>query len=323
MKDHVLGIDLGGTNVRVALADLDGRMVAQSTAPTLREDAPAVVAQLADASRELARGAGVEWRRIAAIAVGVPGAVGRDGGQLRLASNLPPLAGLDVASALEAELGVTVVLENDVNLATLAEQRHGLGAGVSDFVFIAIGTGVGMGIVASGRLQRGATGAAGEIGFLPLGTDPFERTNQLHGPLEEVVGGAGVVRRYAERAGDGAQQPGLSALDVYDLRATGDPHAHAVLEEQAQATALAVVSALSMLDPALVVLGGGIGSRPDFVAQVREHVVRLTPRPAAIEVSGLDERGGLIGAVDLARDLARGQAEGMATMTPTMSAAGD
>lgn len=332
MTDHVLGVDLGGSNVRVALAALDGRAVAQSTAPTLRDDARAVVAQLAGASRELVRTARVDWSRIAAIAVGVPGAVGREGGRLRLAPNLPPLAGFDVAAALEAELGVPVVLENDVNMATLAEQRHGLGAGVPDFVFIAVGTGVGMGIVASGRLQRGATGAAGEIGFLPLGTDPFEPANQAHGALEQVVGGAGVVRRYLERAGGGSQRQALGALDVYERCAEGDPLARAVLDEQARGTALAVVSVLSILDPALVVFGGGIGSRVDFVARVREHVARLTPRSAAIEVSGLDERGGLIGAVELARDLVRGQAEGMATpadgragatMTPTMSRAGD
>ena len=330
MSDHVLGIDLGGSNVRAALADLDGRTIAQAAVPTLGADARAVVAQLAGVSRELARDAGLDWRRIAATAVGVPGAVGLDGGGLRLASNLPPLAGVDFAAALEAELSIPVVLENDVNMAALAEQRHGLGAGVSDFVLIAVGTGVGMGIVASGELQRGATGAAGEIGFLPLGANPFERANQSHGPLEEVVGGAGIVRRYAERGGG---SPELSALDVFERGAAGDPHALAVLEQQARATALAVVSALSVLDPALVVFGGGIGSRVDFVARVRDDVARLTPRRVAIEVSGLDERGGLIGAIELARDRVRGRAAGTTrpaerpagptAMTPTMSGTGD
>jgi glucokinase len=313
MSNHVLAIDLGGSNVRVALADLSGQMVAQSTAPTLRGDAPAVVAQLVHSSRELALGAGVDWSQIGAMAVGVPGAVGRRGGELRLASNLPPLAGFDVAAALEADLGIPVALENDVNMATLAEQRHGLGAGVPDFVFIAIGTGVGMGIVASGQLQHGATGAAGEIAFLPLGVDPFERGNQTHGPLEEAVGGAGVVRRYAERSGGRSQPPVLGALDVYERSAAGDLHARAVLEEQARATALAVMSAQSTLDPALVVFGGGIGSRPDFVARVREHVARLTARPPAIEVSSFDDRGGLIGAAELARDLVRGRVDGATT----------
>jgi glucokinase len=192
-----------------------------------------------------------------------------------------------------------------VNMATLAEQRHGLGVGVSDFVFIAVGTGVGMGIVASGRLLRGATGAAGEIGFLPLGLDPFERGNQRHGALEETTGGVGVARRYAALAGG---EPGaVAAVEVYERAAAGDPHAGAVLDDQARAMALAVVSVQATLDPALVVFGGGIGSRADFIARVRSYVGGLALRHPTVEVSRLGERAGLIGAVELARAQADGQ----------------
>lgn len=303
MSDYVLGVDLGGSNVRVVLSDISGRPVADIVAATVRGDARDVVAQLAGLSRQLATTAEVSWSRIAGMAVGVPGVVHVDGSELRLAPNLPPE--LDVATALGEQLGVPVVLDNDVNMATLAEQRHGLGVGVPDFVFIAVGTGVGMGIVASGRLLRGATGAAGEIGFLPLGLDPFERANQVRGPLEEAVSGVGVARRYAELVGH--EPDVVSALEVYGCAAAGDPHARAVLDDQARAMALAVVSALSMLDPAIVVFGGGIGSREDFVDRVRSFVARLTPRQLAIKVSGLGERAGLIGATELARFHANGR----------------
>ena len=111
----------------------------------------AVVAQVAGLARELARSAGVAWSQVAAMAVGLPGIVHLDGSGLRLAPNLPPLADLDVVAALGEQVGVPVTLDNDLNMATVAEQRHGRGAGVSDFVFIGVGTGVGMGIVASGR----------------------------------------------------------------------------------------------------------------------------------------------------------------------------
>lgn len=306
MSTLVLGVDLGGSNVRVLLADLCGHALSEIAAPTAQADGGAVVAQIAELARELARGAEVAWSQIGAMAVGVAGVVQLDGSGLALAPNLPLLAELDVAAALERELALPVLIDNDVNMATLAEQRHGYGMGVSDFVFIAVGTGVGMGIVASGSLQRGATGAAGEIGYLPLGRDPFERVDQTHGPLEELVGGVGVARRYAELSG--APPATVSTLDVYGRRAAGDPRARTVLDDQARAMALAVVSALSMLDPALVVLGGGIGSREDFVADVREHVGRLTPRSATIEASRLGERAGLVGAAELARAHVDGRA---------------
>jgi glucokinase len=303
MSDHILGVDLGGSNVRAILADLAGRPVADTAARTVDGDAEALLAHIADLSRRLARSAEVDWSRIAAMGVGVPGAVRPDGRGLRLAPNLPPFLDLDVATTLGGELGVPVAVDNDVNAATLAEQRRGLGVGVEDFVFIAVGTGIGMGIVASGSLQRGAAGAAGEIAFLPLGMDPFDPGHQVNGPLEEAAGGVGVARRYAELAGTA-----VSAQEVYRRAAAGDGHARAVLDRQARAIALAVVSAQSMLDPALVVFGGGIGSREDVVTRVRAHVARLTPRPPRIEVSRLGERAGLIGAAELARAHVDGRA---------------
>jgi predicted NBD/HSP70 family sugar kinase len=294
----VLGVDLGGSNVRVVLTDLSGRELAHSSAATEQADAEALVAQLVALARELAMLADVEWERIGAMGVGVAG-VGNDSGGLRLASNLPLTAEFDLATALRDAMCVPVFLDNDVNVATLAEQRYGRGVGVSDFVFVAVGTGIGMGIVASGQLQRGATGAAGEIAFLPLGPDPFARPSQAHGSLEEVAGGRAVARRYAELVGH--QSAIVSTREIFSRRASGDPHAEQVLGDQARATALAVVSAVSTLDPALVVLGGGIGSRDDFIAEVRGYVARLTLREPVLEASPLGERAGLIGAAELAR----------------------
>jgi glucokinase len=303
LTDHVVGIDLGGSNVRVSLSHVSGRSVADLSDSTSRTNAEAVIAQLADLSHQVTNTAAVDWSRVAAVAVALPGVVHGDSNELRLAPNLPAFADLDVERSLGQRLAVPVTVDNDVNMATLAEQRHGLGAGVSDFVFIAVGTGVGMGIVASGRLQRGAVGAAGEIGFLPLGLDPFERANQLHGPLEEVAGGIGLARRYSELTAADA----LSAQRVFELAGAGDAAARKVLDDQARAMALAVLSALSMLDPKLVVFGGGIGSREDFIASVRSYVSLLTARPVTIAASELGDRAGLIGAVELACARANGK----------------
>jgi glucokinase len=301
LSPYVLGADLGGTNVRVLLADAVGAPVADLAAPTPSGDGHAVLAEIATLARSVAAAAAIDWSRVVAMGVGVPGVVPADGGGLRLAPNLPSFAGIEVGEALVRDLGMPVALDNDVNLATLAEQRHGLGVGVSDFVFLAVGTGVGMGIVASGRPVAGATGAAGEIASLPLGADPYDRANQERGPLEERAGGIAVARRYAELAGPA---PALTAVEIYRLADEGDAVARAVVDEQARALALGVVSAHALLDPELVVLGGGIGSRPDLAARVRAEVARLTLRDVRIEVSSLGARAGLLGAAELALRLA-------------------
>ena len=316
MTEHVLGVDLGGTNVRVAVAPLSdaqptdvsggangGVESRQAEVSAVTAESPgSIVAQIVSLTHEVLTSSGADSSRLDAMAVGVPGVVPVGDGAINLAPNLPALGQLDLRAALGKRLAVPVALENDVNLATLAEHRHGLAVGISDFVFISIGTGVGMGVVAGDVLQRGATGAAGEIGFLPVGLDPFDDVNQVHGPLEEAAGGIGIARRYQEAARDGTRP--VTAFDVYARAASGDREALAVLDEQARAIALALQAVHSVLDPALVVFGGGIGSRQDFVARVRSYVARLTRRSPRIETTVLGERAGLVGALTLARAIA-------------------
>jgi predicted NBD/HSP70 family sugar kinase len=275
----VLGVDLGGSNARAALVDGRGEAVAELAEATVAGDAGAVVAQLGALCRRIAAEHGVDWDRVAAAGVGVPGVVA--GGALRLAPNLPSFGEVDLADALRAELGIDVTVDNDVNMATVGEHRRGLAAGLDDFVFVAVGTGVGMGVVAGGRLVRGATGAAGEIGDLPFTAGDS---------IEDAAGGTGLARRF------GAAR----ARDVYAAAASGDAAARALLDDQARALARAVVAAQTVLDPALVVFGGGIGSRDDVVARVRSHVAGLARHPVRIEPSALRERAGSVGAAEVA-----------------------
>jgi predicted NBD/HSP70 family sugar kinase len=305
-RDHVVGIDLGGSYVRALLCDLEGREVTGAVETTPAGDAAAVVAGMARLAQEVAARAGVAWERVAGVAVGVPGVADPGDGRLRHAPNLPAFGDRDVALALGEQLNVPVAVDNDVNMATRAEHRRGHGDGVDDFVFIAIGTGIGMGIVTGGRLQRGATGAAGEIGTLPVGADPFDQANHVRGSLEEAAAGNGLARRYASRTGASAVDEGF---DLFAAAAAHDPHAEAVVAEQARALALAVVAVHSVLDPALVVFGGGIGSRDDVLARVRENLPELTSRSFHVATSALGERAGLIGAAALAAELALNAAD--------------
>lgn len=294
---HVIGIDLGGSYVRALLRDAGGRELAEASEPTPDRG---VLEAIAEHCRRLARGAGVPWERVSAVGVGMPGVADRRTGRVRLAPNVPPFGDVDVPGALHAALGRPVAVDNDVNMATRAEHRHGLGMGSDDFVFIAVGTGIGMGVVAGGRLVRGASGAAGEIAGLPIGTDPLDPANQVRGPLEEAVSGIGLAHAYARRIGTGVARAG--ELDLFAAAAGGDRDAAELVAEQALSLALAVVAVRAVLDPALVVLGGGIGSRPDVLGRVRERIGDLTSRPIRLETSRLGERAGVIGAADLAAE---------------------
>jgi glucokinase len=297
----VVGVDLGGTKISAALGDFGGAVLGESTVPTDPRGGHHVIEQIAGRARDLVRAEGASFARVSCLALGSPGALDRRTGVMAFAPNIPSFGELDVARELAARLGVAVVVENDVNVAVLGEQWAGWGRGLSDFVLVSVGTGIGMGIVLGGELRTGATGAAGEIGYLPLGTDPFDPANQARGALEEAAGGEGLARRYgAARGGLSGEADRRRVPEIFVAAAAGDPEAAAALHEEARLVALAVLSVTAVLDPEVVVLGGGIGARRELLAPVRDWVARLTPRPVRVRTSALGDRAGVLGAVAVA-----------------------
>jgi len=284
----VLGVDLGATNLRIALGDPSGAIAARAAEP-VPPTAAALAARVAALGRALAERARVDWDAVRGAAVGVPGIPAGDGfaGMIAGAAGL---AGAPLRSLLADALALPVAVENDLNLAALAEQRH---RGVPDLAFIGVGTGVGMGVVAGGRLLRGASGAAGELGHLPIALDHAVAGPDGLGPLEAVAGGAGLAARWdAARGGAGS-----SAHHVFAAAEAGDVAARALLADQARALAVGIRAVEALLDPALVVLGGGIGSRPDVIERVRA-ALEAHGRPAPpLEASALGEDAGLVGAL--------------------------
>ncbi|MBQ0906931.1 ROK family protein [Micromonospora sp. U21] len=294
--EYVAGVDLGGTKLRAALADLAGHIVTEDVLATDPRGGVAVAEQIDDLLRDLAARGGVDWSDIRASAIGLPGAPHPTTGTIDLAPNVSELGAIDVRAELTRRLGHPVVLDNDVNMAAAGERWLGSGRNHRHFVFVAVGTGIGMGIVLNGELVRGARGAAGEISYLPLGTDPFDPANQVHGALEEAVAGAALAARYRALSGEQATVP-----DVFDRAAAGDHGARAAIDEEARFIALAVVAVTAVLDPEAVVLGGGIGSRVELVEPVRRWVAALSADVPAIKTSQLGDRAGLLGAVAVAR----------------------
>ncbi|MBS1696850.1 MAG: ROK family protein, partial [Actinobacteria bacterium] len=231
--------------------------------------------------------------RIAGIGIGGAGVPTEEGG-LASAPNLGASEGL--RGALSARFGCPVVLDNDVNAAALGELAAGRGRDIADFAFVAVGTGIGMGLISDGRLLRGAHGAAGEIGHLPFGADPLDPAARRRGPLEEAVAGDVLAARDA-----GAR----SARDVFARAAEGVPEAAAALDEEGRWLARALVAVRAVADPELVVLGGGIGLRPELLARIRTWLDRHGHGDLRVEISALGGDGPLIGAAMLVRTAPR------------------
>jgi predicted NBD/HSP70 family sugar kinase len=176
------------------------------------------------------------------------------------------------------------MIENDVDAAALAERAHGHGRDVDSFAFVSIGTGVGMGLVLDGSLRRGAHGAAGEIAYLPLETAETDAADVRHrGGLEAAASAAGIVHA-ARRAG---MRRATSARQVFQSAERGDARAQRVVAAEACLIARAVCSILAVIDPDLVVLGGGIGKAVGLVDAVRSELDDLAPVPTEVRVTAL------------------------------------
>jgi predicted NBD/HSP70 family sugar kinase len=292
---HVVGVDLGGTRVRAAVADLVGRVVAEEVVATEPHGGEAVADQIAGLCRSVAREAGVAWTEIHAVVVGSPGVVQAATGVVVLAPQLPGFDRLPLGAVLGERLERPVRVENDANLAAVGESWQGSARGVDDFVFVAIGNGIGMGLVLDGELRRGATGQAGEIGFLPLGADPCDPGVRTRGALEAAAGAAAIAQRFTDASGRYASLPA-----ILELAAGGNPEAVAAVDGSARLIAAAVLSVAAVTDPALVVLGGGLGTRAELLDPVRRWLAEMVPNGLEVASSALGERATLVGAVGVA-----------------------
>lgn len=287
----IAAIDLGGTTTRAAIANLACRILAEEVEPTAARGGRHVVRQIARMCRNAAQRQKIPFERVRLAVAGVPGVPDPGSGQILMAPNIPGLDTLDFASELEDALGMEVHLDNDVNLAVLGENWLGCGQGADHLAFIALGTGVGAGLVLGGQLIRGAGNAAGELGFLPFGGDALDRPQRATGSLEASVATDGIRRRYAALSGGSASVP-----EIFDLASRGDPHAVAVLDETARHLVRAIISLCAIADPGKVILGGSIGVRPELVDRVCALLEDASPMPVSVEASALGPRAAVAGA---------------------------
>jgi len=280
---YVLALDVGREYVRGAIADVAGNVRARDSVATRAKTRRGRVSELARLAERLCGRLGLSRADVVQTVLGSPGVYDPRRDALSLAAALEGWEDPQLPADLRAEFGESILIENDVDAAAMAEQAHGHGRDVESFAFVSIGTGIGLGLVLDGRLRRGVHGAAGEIAYLPLetpGADPEDVRRR--GGLEAAASAAGVV--YA------ARRLGLevaTARDVFAAAAAGDERASRVVDDEARVIARAVCSIVAVVDPEVVVLGGGIGKAVGLVEAVGAQLAGLAPVPVDLRVSAL------------------------------------
>jgi predicted NBD/HSP70 family sugar kinase len=285
-------VDLGGTKLRVAIVDLAGSVVEEVVTPTDPEGGHAVAAQIGSLVEMALREGGVDRSRLRQTVVGCPGVPDQKTGRIHFAPNIAGIDSFDFREAVAQATGTQVILENDVNLAVLGEQWLGAGQGIDHLAFIALGTGIGAGVIVNGSLLRGSTGGAGELGYLPFGADPFEAESLRVGAFERVTSTRRIRSAYETATGRSLDVPAIFAA-----AAEGDAAAREVLDGVARQLARAVATLGAVIAPEVVILGGSIGARPEIIAATRAELARCFPFPIRIEASRLGNHAALSGAV--------------------------
>jgi predicted NBD/HSP70 family sugar kinase len=316
---YVVGIDIGRSRIRVALADLEGSIRERREVRNEVDGAAGpepIVATATQLAREVVAEAGLDWSDVVHTVVGTPGVFDPASNEVRYAGSLPGWGRSGVVDSLRRELGAELSVHNDANLAALGEYVFGAGRDCPLLVFLMVGTGIGAGIVVDGRLFAGANGAAGEVGYLPFaeshgygygygygyGGQESQEPYSVRGMLDAAAGGSAVT---ALASAAGMSVPG-SPKDVFDAARAGDRAALDAVRVEAGRLAHAVAAIAAMLDPALVILGGGVGDNADLLLDpIYESLAELTPLRPPIMPSELGGDAVLIGAIATALGTAR------------------
>lgn len=313
-----LGIDLGATKSELGLVTSAGVVLATRRLPTASGAGPErVVANLAAAGRELLEEAPSE---VLGVGVGMAGQVAGRTGVVRSAPNLAGWRDVPLAEALEDALGLPAAITNDVNATALAEHAVGAGRGVDDLLVVFVGTGVGGGVIAGGRLLDGAGGYGGELGHMTIVADGRRCSCPNRGCLEAYVGGWAIAERAREAvdeapeagkvllglAGGGAGRGAggrdrITAATVDEAARTGDPLARKLVEETGRYLGAGLVSLVHVFNPRRVVLGGGvIEGMPDLASgaadELRRRAMPVFLEELEIVGAGLGSEAGVVGA---------------------------
>ncbi|MFB7274506.1 ROK family transcriptional regulator [Streptomyces sp. NPDC056244] len=308
-RAHLAALDVRTHSVSVVVADLLGATLAEAVLPIGSDTATeAAVEQAAALLERTAEKAGAV--RLHSVGIGAPGLVDPVAGELRVTTGLPAWHRRLVA-ALHERLPATVLVENETNLAALAEQRLGAARGQDTFVLLWLGHGVGAAVILDGKLRRGASGGAGEIGFLPVpGTSQLPSALGCDGGFHTLAGSAGITElagEYGISAVPAPQEPPAAALVRAAVDAPGDSSADAFLRVLADRLAIGAAAVSAVLDPGWIVLAGEVGHAGGaaLAARVEERLAAMSPLRTEVRAGALGGTAVLRGALLTARDAAQ------------------
>lgn len=315
MKRFAVGVDLGGTNLRVAALDEQGNQIEQISLPTLRERGREdVVDRLCNGILELAE----RWKssyELAGIGVGIPGIINMKEGILVFSPNFPGWENYHIHAQIMRKINSPIFLENDANAAALGEKWMGSGKDVDDLCFLTLGTGVGGGLILNGKIWHGKIGMAAELGHTTVYSEGRSCNCGNHGCLEAYASATSVVRSAQELLKSGQASPGLkeaaaaegklTSAVIYHLAAQGDPSSKKIYEGVGIALGIALGNFINILDIDTFVLGGGAvdawdAFAPSMFEEVEKRSYIYARDPRRILKSSLGNQAGIFGAACLA-----------------------
>ncbi len=309
MGRAVIGVDLGGTNLRTALVSPAGHILEKNKEATdAGRGYRSVIEKLVGNIRQRQETAKQGGHVVVAVGVGAPGVIHAERGVVVKSPNFPDWNNLPLKQELEAAAGVPVFIENDANVAALGEQWLGAAHGINSVIFLTLGTGVGGGIVLNGRIWQGADGMAGEVGHMTIIPDGRKCGCGNTGCLEMYASSRGIVMSYQEgltgRPGPRHAQSVTSA-EIYEAAHGGDPLALKVMEEMGRYLGIGIANLINIFNPEMVVIGGGVKDAWTLFinatrAEIRKRAFEYPAERTRIVPSMLGDDAGMVGAAAVA-----------------------
>jgi glucokinase len=293
-------VDIGGSNTRVAVTDVRGRILAEQREPTASGGGPSIVEHAAEMVRTVLTAAALDPDILSTVALSVPGVLDPDGGTVHYAINIDQFTPFDFRSPLSLALGAPVAVENNVNLAAMGERWRGAAQDLSTFAVVAVGAGIGAGIVHDGKLMRGAHGAAGEVAFLP----PYGGQIRDNTMRKDEAGGLRLLEEAKSRSGWRGAPP-ATVEELFRRASAGEETAMALVEDECRHIAAVIAAVCAVVDPEKVILTGGVGGNDELIRRADKLIAGMAAFPPPVIRSELGERASLVGAIWLATRLAR------------------
>ena len=310
MKNYVVGVDLGGTKISTALSDLEGKIINQTTIPTdAHEGEVPVLNRIINSIEKVVNDSAVSYEDIKGIGIGSPGPLDAKQGIIITTPNLP-FKNFNLVKPISEKFGVPVFLDNDANVAAIGEFMFGAGKGAENIVFFTVSTGVGGGAILNGKVYRGHTSNALEIGHMTVAPHGPRCNCGNVGCVEATSSGTAIAKRAHEALSTKVETSlrkyeNVTSYEVFVEAAAGDPIAKDIIDDAMNYLGIAVANAVSIFDPEYVIIGGGVSKAGDVVFDTVRKVVnkrcfKSMAESVKIVPAGLGTDAGLIGAVALA-----------------------